>query len=225
MTQEFSITDEQMKKFEELLANKQKISESVSKQEAKFDAFSSLAGSSRVLFDLKTKLPFTFKGQVLVSCDSSNSKDVLLGLAKFVIQSNQKPVFVLMNYNYKTIQEALKADGVTADYIIVDTVAKGISLVTDKDNIIFVDSLRNLTQIQIKLINILEYNKNVSFIFDSLGVLNLYHEDEVVFKFIYSLTKILHKENANGFYISSKKTLAPKLAQFFDESIELKKYI
>jgi len=225
MPKEFSITDEQMKKFEELLSDKQKISQSVSKQEAKFDAFSSLAGPSRVLFDLRTKLPFTFKGQALVSCDSSNSKDVLVGLAKFIIQSNQKPVFVLMNYNYKTIQEALKENDIESGYIIIDTVAKGISQVSDKEDLFFVDSLRNLTQIQIKVINVLEWNKEIAFVFDSLGVLNLYHEEDVVFKFIYSLTKILHKENANGFYISSKKGLAPKLSQFFDESIELKKYI
>jgi len=225
MSQEFAITDEQMKKYEDLLANNQKISEEVSKQEAKFDAFSSLAGPSRVLFDVKTTLPLSFKGQALISCDSSNSKDVLVGMAKFVKQCNQRPVFVLMNYNYKTIQNALKEEGITSDYIIIDTVAKSISNAVDTENVFFVDSLRNLTQIQIKVINVLEWNKDVAFIFDSLGVLNLYHDEEVVFKFIYSLTKILHKANATGFYISSKKGLAPKLSQFFDESVELKKYI
>ena len=130
-----------------------------------------------------------------------------------------------MNYNYKTLQNALKVEGFKGNFFVIDSISKSIANVSDSSNVLFVDSLRNLSQIQIKIINLIESTQKVAFIFDSLSVLSLYHDEAVVFKFIYSLTKILHKNNSNGFYISAKKSLDLKLSQFFDESVEVKKFV
>ncbi|MFA5931474.1 MAG: hypothetical protein WC821_04145 [archaeon] len=225
MVSGFSITPEQEKAFESILSNKDSVLASVSKESEKFNAFNALVGSQRVLTEIKTKISTNFSGQALVVCDPSNSKEVLLALTTFVKQSNQIPVLVLMNHNYKTILSDLKKAGVEDRVIIIDTVSKSIATVEETRELIFVDSLRNLTQLQIKMFNIMEKNHGCAFIFDSIAMLELYHEEEIVFKFIYSLTKILHKNNVNGFYISTTSESSGKLGQFFEETILLKKFL
>ena len=225
MEKGFSLTEEQKNAFEEILFNKKSVSVELAKQTAKFDAFKALLGSERILTDFKAKLPPSFRGQALVGCDPANSKEVLVALTKFVIQADMKPVLVLMNYNYRTVRSALEEEGVKENVIIIDTISKSIAQVSDEKNLLFVDSLRNLTQLQIKMINVIEKNNGCTFIFDSLGMLELYHEEDIVFKFIYSLTKLLHKNRVNGFFISSKKSFSLKLGQFFDEVVELKKFV
>ena len=91
-----------------------------------------------------------------------------------------------------------------------------------------IDSLRNLTQLQIKLVKLIE-GKNSSdqecvVVFDSLDVFSLYHDDQIILKFVYSMTKLLHKHSVSGFFLSSKNPFLPKLVQFFDDFVELKKF-
>ncbi|MFA5126124.1 MAG: hypothetical protein WC462_03930 [archaeon] len=225
MEKGFSLTSEQKNAFDDILSNKNSVSANIAKQTAKFDAFKALLGSERILTDLKSKLLLSFRGQALVDCDPANSKEVLIALTKFVIQTDMKPVLVLMNYNYKTVLSALEEAGVKENVIMIDTISKSIAQVDDEKNLFFVDSLRNLTQLQIKMLNVIEKNNGCAFVFDSLVMLELYHEPDVVFKFVYSLTKLLHKNRVNGFFISSKKSFSLKLSQFFEEVIELKKFI
>jgi hypothetical protein len=221
----FSLTEEQKKAFEEILSNKSSISANLNKEVEKFDAFKALIGSDRVLTEVKAKLPFSFAGQALITCDPSNSEEVLIAMANFVKLSGKTPILVLMNYNYKTISAKLKESGLNGGFIIIDTVSKNISDVEDMDDVYFVDSLRNLTQLQIKMLNSISKCKSCAFVFDSLTMLDLYHNEDVAFKFIYSITKLLHKNNLSGFYISSRKSFSQKLAQFYDEYFELKKFL
>ncbi|MFA6269538.1 MAG: hypothetical protein WCW13_02985 [archaeon] len=225
MSDNVLFSDEEKKAFASVISTEEGVLNNISKQEVKFDAFNALIGSERILTEIKSKLPLSIVGQVLVNCDPSNSQEVLIALTKFVLESKKVPVLVLMNYNYKTISTVLKESKITEGFVIIDTVSKSIASVEDKENLIFIDSLRNLTQLQIRMLNVVEKNPNCTFIFDSLAMLRLYHNEEVAFKFIYSLTKLLHKNNSSGFYISGKKSFASKLAQFFDESIDLKKFL
>jgi hypothetical protein len=190
-----------------------------------FDVFSSLSGPDRMMHEVNVHVPFSFRGQALVVCDSSNTKDVLLGLGKFIVAAKLKPVFVLFNHNYKTVGKWLNDNGFFGNYVIIDTVSKSIVNVSDSKDVFFVDSLLNLTQLQIKILNVMVSNHNSFFVFDSLGILELYHDEDTAFRFIYSLTKLLHKENFSGFFVSVKKTIVPKMSQFFDEIIELKKMV
>ena len=221
----FGLTEEQKRAFEAILSSKDSVSAELSKQSAKFDAFKSILGSDRIVTEIKAKIPLSFSGEALLTCDPSNSKEVLVALAKFVRQGGGVPVLVLLNYNYKTIVSELMGEGIREGYFIIDTATKSIAQVEDEGNVVFVDSLRNLTQLQIKILNTAKGEPRSVFIFDSLPMLELYHEWGVVFKFVYSLTKLLHKTKSSAFFISSKKDLSIKLGQFFDESIELKKFI
>jgi hypothetical protein len=192
------------------------------RMDSKFDAFSILKGPGKMMHEVNLSLPFGFKGQVLVSCDSSNSKDMLIGLGQFALKSKSKPVFVLLGNNFKTVSSLAEAEGIK-DYFIIDTVSKNVMPVSETEKFFFVDSLRNLTEIQIKMLNIIAKNPDAVFIFDSLCVLNLYHSEQIVLKFVYSITKLLGKKDLTGFYVVVKKSMVPKLSQFFDETIQLKK--
>jgi len=159
-----------------------------------------------------------------MECDPSNSSEVVSALVKLVLEMGMNPVIVLMNFTYKSVIRSLKSSGLDDKVIIVDTVSKVISHVEDSERLFFVDSPRNLTQLQIKMINIMDSKKNTCFIFDSLGTLSLYHEEGVVLKFVYSLAKLLHKRASSGFFVSAGKT-NPRLVQFFDEEVKVRKFI
>jgi len=221
----FSLTDEQMKAFEDILSKKDIFSTHLTTQEAKYDAFRALGGNEKVLADVKLKLPVGFKGQALIGCDSSNLMDVFVAMIKFTIQSGGVPVLVLFMNNYVTVKKRLIEEGINEKCFIIDVVSKSISPVLEGEDLFFADSLRNLTQIQIKILNVISTQRNVTLIFDSISVLNYYHEDEVIFKFIYSLNKIVRQNNSNGFYISTDGQISQKVGQFFDEHLELKKYL
>lgn len=221
----FSLTDEQMKAFEEILSKKDIFSSHLTTQEAKYDAFKALGGHEKVLADIKSKIPLSFKGQALIACDSSNLMDVFIAMVKFSIQAGYTPVLVLFMNNYLTVKKRLIEEGVNEKCFIIDAVSKSISPVAEDDNLFFADSLRNLTQIQIKILNVLSNNKNLSLVFDSVSVLNYYHDDDTVFKFVYSLTKLVRKNNSCGLYLSTDAQISQKVGQFFDEYLELKKYL
>jgi hypothetical protein len=220
----FSLTDEQMKAFEAILSKKNVFSSHLTTQEVKYDVFEALGGNEKVLAEVKLKLPLGFKGQALVSCDPSNLMDVFVAMVKFAVQSGYAPVLVLFMNNYVSVRKRLIEEGIKEDCFIVD-VSKSISPVNEEDNLVFTDSLRNLTQIQIKLLNILSTKKDVAFIFDSVSVLDYYHEEDTILKFVYSLTKLLRKNNSAGLYVSTDLKLSQKVGQFFDEHLELKKYL
>lgn len=221
----FSLTDEQMKAFEDILSKKDIFSSHLTTQEVKYDAFKALGGNEKVLSEIKSKLSVGFNGQALVSCDPSNLMDVFIAIVKFTIQSGRTPVLVLFMNNYVSVRKRLLEEGIKEDCFIVDVVSKSIFPVNEEPNLVFADSLRNLTQIQIKILNILSTQKDVAFIFDSVSVLNYYHEEDIILKFVYSLTKILRKNNSNGFYVSTDGQITQKVGQFFDEHLELKKYL
>jgi hypothetical protein len=225
MASGFSLTDEQMKAFEEILLKKDIFSNHLTTQEAKYDAFRSLSGFEKVLSEVKSKIPLGFKGQAIIDCDSSNLMDVFIAMIKFSIQSGYSPVLVLFMNNFSSVKKRLSEEGITDKVVIIDAVSKSIFPVTPGEDLIFADSLRNLTQIQIEVSNIFLSKKNTAFIFDSVSVLNYYHDDDTVFKFVYSLTKIIRKNSSTGFYLCTDSLVYQKSAQFFDEQIALKKYL
>jgi len=225
MASGFSLTDEQMKAFEDILSKKDIFSSHLTTQEAKYDAFKALSGCEKVLAEVKSKIPLSFKGQALVGCDSSNLMDVFVAMVKFAIQSGYTPVLVLFMNNYLSVRKRLSEEGIKENCFIIDVVSKSISPVEETDNLFFAESLRNLTQIQIKILNVISKEENAALIFDSISVLNYYHEDDTIFKFVYSLTKLVRKNNSSGFYVSTDAQISQKVGQFFDEYLELKKYL
>ena len=143
MPLDFSLTEAQKELFARFSEDKEKTGNELSKQEAKFDAFEDLEGPQRILNDIKSKISLSFIGQAMVMCDSSNSKDVLVAVSRFVSHTNKVPVIVLFNYNYKTVELALKEGNFFGEYIIIDTVSRSVAQVNSTESVIFIDSLRD----------------------------------------------------------------------------------
>jgi len=193
-------------------------------QDENHELFDGLIGPERILTIIKSRLPLSFFGQAIFFCDASNTKAVLTSLAKFCAQSGFTPALVLFGSNYKAVSKRMESDGFSGDFLVIDCVSKGIARVKETERVFFVDSLRDLTQLQIKILNIIKGNPKVAFVFDSLLALQLYHEEDVVLKFIYSLTKLLRSKGIAGYFIASSRKTVQKLPQFFDEAVELKKF-
>mgnify|MGYP005844291371 CR=1 FL=1 len=190
-----------------------------------FDNFAPLLGQEKILVEIKSRFSSGIHGQTLVFCDPSNSKEVVLALCKFVSNLGYVPAVVLLNNTYSSFSRDLLASKFSGEYYIIDAVSNSISKTDESEKIFFVDSLRNLTQMEIKISKLVDLNLRFVFIFDSLWVLSLYHEDDVLLKFVYSVTKILRKRGVNSFFLLSNKNGVQRVNQFFDETIELKKFL
>lgn len=217
--------------FESILSNKKASFDGFEKKTSvldevnKFDEINSLLSKeNRISTELKTQMGFVDDGQVLIYCDPLNNHNVLISTIKSVVENKKKPIIVLTSMNYKTALKLIDESKLSGrDFFLIDTISKNIINVSNEKNLKFVDSLRNLTQMQIFILKLIESEKDLVLIFDSLDVLGLYHNEKIIFKFIYSLTRLCHKNKLSGYYITSKKTLVPKLSQFFDNLAELEK--
>jgi hypothetical protein len=211
-------------RFEDYFSDKNSVAKELGKEIKKFDDLQEiLSKERRILVEIQTSFSDEIKGQVLVNCDPTNNHDFLIGLSKHIINNGEIPLIILTSTNYKSLLNLFKISKVPFQKVfIVDTITRNVFFINDFERVFFVDSLRNLTQLQIKLFKIVSQNK-VVFIFDSINVLELYHSEKIIFKFIYSLTRLMHKFKTNGFYIVNKKNLVQKIGQFCDNIVELPK--
>jgi len=214
---------ERLKKLLDSPFNSQKnVAKEVSFQEDKFDTLQAMLSHDRQVYDgLKKQISSISHFQVLIGSKASENKAVLVALVKIVLESGKLPVIILTASNYVSIRKLFKENKIDPNTVVlIDTVSKNISRVEDNANVIFIDSLRNLTQIQIKAVKEIESARSSCFIFESVDILSLYHDEPVVLKFIYSFTKLLHKYSSPSFFIANKRSFLPKLAQFFDDFFE-----
>jgi len=212
------------KKADSLIAGKKKILSSESVESKKFDDLQALLSEEqKVLRELREKIGTEFEGQTLVLCESSKSKVFLTSLAKIVLEKERKPALVLTTMNYHSALDLLNEAKVDSSKVwLLDTVSKNLMPVKEKGGLFFIDSLRDLTQLEIKIMQMIK-TEGLCFVFDSMSVLALYHEDPVIYKFMYSLTKILHKYGVTAFYLLTDKRLLSHSNQFFDNIIEFGK--
>lgn len=216
---------EKLKSLLEQKPSLEKVAEKVSVQEDKFDKIEDLLSKeSRVLNEINKQLSSFGAAQVLIGNDSSDSKEIIVALTKKCFAEKKVPVLVLFSTNYKSMLDLLKESEIdSTKLVIIDTVSKNVSRVADSQNILFIDSLRNLTQLEIKSVNIIDNVNSPCFIFDSMCVLDLFHKEDVILRFFYSFTKLLHKRSVPGVYLICKKKAIPKIMQFFDDFVELEK--
>ena len=219
-----TLQEADLSKLELLLKKKIGENASVKKSEPKFDEIQRiLSRDNNVEVELNRSIS-SFEGQNIISCDSSNTKEIMVSLTKKIIAYGKSPVLVLTSVNYLVMQKLLEEKNISLKNVfIMDTVTKNILNEKDTLQTKFIDSLRNLTQLQIKMLKLIEKNSNLIFVFDSLNVLELYHEEKIIFKFVYSLVKLLRKKQLPGFYLVHKSKTVPKLTQFFDDLIEIKR--
>ena len=209
---------------ESFLQKKEDVSTHLNKEKDKFDKLQKiLSREERIYYEVAKNVLGKADGQTLFLCDPVNATDVMVSIARRIVENGITPVIILTTMNYRAAQKVLEKAEIVDKVFLIDTVSKSISLVKDKERVWFVDSLRNLTQLQIKIIKLIKGGEKVSFVFDALNVLELYHSEPIILKFTYSISKLLKKYNLAGYYSITKKLMVPKLSQFFDNLVEIKK--
>lgn len=222
---------ESVLKFKKVPIQKKDLSIKKQENNEKKEKISDLEGVEEVL-SKESRFSYEFNrnvlnnpvNNILIDCDASNNHDLIRAIIKNSIDNKKTPILVLTSTNYKTMLDFLKKSKVNLDKVfIIDTVSKNLISVENSSNILFVDSLRNLTQLQILIIKLLNEKNNCVLIFDSVDILEFYHSEKVILKFVYSLSKLIQKRNAWFNCIVNSDILGPKLSQFFNDFVQLKK--
>ncbi len=183
-----------------------------------------LSKESRFYYEFNKKVLNSSSTNIIIDCDASNNRDLMRAIIKKAIEEKKVPILVLTSTNYKSMILFLKNSQIDLNKVyIIDTVSKNLIAVENFDKIFFVDSLRNLTQLQILIIKLLENEKSSILIFDSVDVLEFYHNEKVILKFIYSVSKLIQKKSAQFICIINSDKLGPKLSQFFNDFVQIKK--
>jgi len=209
---------------EKFLQKKEDVSTHLDDEKNKFDELQKLfSKDSRMYFEVAKNINGKKDGQIIFLCDPTNVTDLIVAISKRILGSGGVPVIVLTTINYKAAKKILKEANIEDKVFLIDTVSKGISSVVEQEKVLFVDSLRNLTQLQIKIVKLIQKEKNISFVFDALNVLELYHSQTIIMKFTYSISKLLKKYKIDAYYSITKASFAPKFSQFFDNLVEIKK--
>ena len=210
--------------LQRLLSDQRKISTEIDKQLKKFEELQEVVSEQN---KISNEIDKTVSGekvtQAMMNVTPEKIRGVMSTLSKKILAQGKTPVLVLTTTNYKSIQKVLKESGVDPEQVLlIDCVTRNVFNAKNTEKIQYVDSLRNLTQLQIKVVKVFEKNKDAAFVFDSLDALELYHDEEVIFKFVHSLTKILRQRSLSGYYLFANKRLTQQMSQFFDSLVEIK---
>ncbi len=172
---------------------------------------------------IEKQLPEEWNFQSIVLCDASKNRAIDAQLCKLAFAKGFSPTIVLASTNYKSMLNSLVNSNVDVSKIfLLDCVSRNLTLLKDTEKVFFVDSLRSLSDVQIKIINLIELNKKTCFIFDSLDALLLFHNSKTILKFVSSLNKILRKNSSVAFFLSANQELSEQLSQFFEVIVEVK---
>ena len=210
--------------LQKLLSNQRKISDEINKQLVKFEELQeAVSEQAKISNEIDRAVLGEKAVMAMMQVVPEKVRGVLSTLSKKIIQQGKTPVLVLTTTNASSVKKMLVESRIDFEKImLIDCVTRNVLNSKNTKSVLFVDSLRNLTQLQIKVINVFEKNNNSVFVFDSLDALELYHDNETIFKFVHSVTKILRQRKLSGNFIFADRGRVRQLSQFFDSLIEIK---
>jgi hypothetical protein len=213
----------ELEKLDKLLSSKKSVSNELDKQRVKFDELQAvISDQAKIENEINKNIPAEIEFQTVLKVQPEKVREVIITLTKKLISQGKTPVLVLTTTNYQSAMKLLSEASVDLEKVkMIDCVTRNVYNAKNTNQIYFIDSLRNLTQLQIKIVNFFEKDKNSAFVFDSLDTLELYHSKEVIFKFVHSATKILRQRSLQGYFIFADGDLVRHLTQFFDSVIDI----
>jgi hypothetical protein len=205
---------------------KEKIIKMIKKEVDEYDQISYLLSEEKnISNELKKELTFKKDGQTLIRNKNPElHQDTIIAIIREINKNQKKPVLILTKDSHQSIIKKLnKKNVLTEEIIFLDTISKSYMGNTIQKNVYYLDSLENLTQLQIMINKITDANKEITFIFDTIDILELFHNEKIITKFFYSFTRLMNIKNKDCYYLISKETIMPKISQFFDKLITLEK--
>lgn len=125
---------------------------------------------------------------ILFIVDSSRYNDVILETLKSLPNSGNL-IYITLNKTASSLEKFLKDRSIDfKDIVIVDCITRTIRDAIDRDNVIYVDSPKALSDLSFVLSGLLSKNKKGYIILDSLTTLLVYQDKPIVARFILNIT-------------------------------------
>lgn len=169
-------------------------------------------------------------GITLLKTSSEQYQATNLEIMRDLIEDHDLPgVYVTVNKPYGTITNLLEDNDIdTSRIFFIDAISEDLNEdPVRKENVMFVDSPQNLTDISIVLTEAVESmpDEEKFVFFDSMSVLTIYNNTDTVTKFAHYLTGKMRQWNVAGVIISVEDEmndeLISHLTQFCDHVIEV----
>lgn len=170
-------------------------------------------------------------GITLVVTDAENYMEDNRRIIRRVTASGLPGIYLTVNKPYGVMREYLEGVDVdTSRIFFIDAVSQEAGIdtaATDEDNVMFLESPRHLTDISIVLGEANKQFDGKKFVFfDSMSILSIYNDPEMVSKFAHYLTGKLRSWDVVGIIISvhddMDDRLLTRLHQFCDTRIDLR---
>ena len=167
---------------------------------------------------------------VLVIANSKEYSEANLETLKYLITDKRLPgIYVTVNKPYETLNRMLEKNGIDTDRLFfLDGISREVGSGSEEDdNVYYLDSPQNLTNISIALSEIVkEMPEGEKFlIIDSMSSLTIYNQSEKVSKFARHITGKMRKWNITGLILSIEEEVDDKIVshftQFCDEIIRI----
>ncbi|MDD3159802.1 MAG: hypothetical protein PHQ98_02445 [Candidatus ainarchaeum sp.] len=213
-------------KIDDNKIEKKKIFNLIKNEVDEFDQISYLlSNEKKIANELKNELNFITDNQVLIqNILSELNFETIIALIREIDKANFNPIIVLTKDPYVSFKRKIQNTKINIENItFIDTISKSFMKNNIEKNVYYVDSLQNLTQLQIVCTKIINENQKSQFIFDSIDVLELFHSDEIIIKFFYSFTRLMNSKNKNCYYLLNNHKLVSKINQFFDKLTVIEK--
>ncbi len=166
----------------------------------------------------------------LLLVEPTNYSKINYELLRILINQTQgKGLYITLNRSYEFLEETLRKEKIDTEKIFfIDAISKGTGKVTHfKENVQFVESPRNLTELSVALQDSYEklQEKPKFLVFDSISTLLIYNDISSVERFIHLVIGKLREWKIKGVLLMVKseehKGVVNSLSQFCDRILEI----
>ncbi|MBW2984319.1 hypothetical protein KY361_04345 [Candidatus Woesearchaeota archaeon] len=172
----------------------------------------------------KTLLDLDGQNSILIATKIENLQSTANKIVKFFTKSKLPGVYVTFNKPYAGIKRILEKEKISTKKIFfIDCITSSIASAEKEENVLHIQHPSDLTGLSIAITEFTESIKNDKYlIIDALATLLIYNKEDLVVKFIKSVTEESAKTGLKTVVLTPEtKTgdLLNKIALFFDKMV------
>jgi CBS domain-containing protein len=162
---------------------------------------------------------------VLVLPEGTYSENII-PLVKDISKLEINTVYVSLSKSYSTLLDIFKKNEIQIDrFFFIDVISGAVEKMNRAENCVYVSNPSALTELSIKIDEVLNTKKFKNLIFDSPCTLIVYNKEEEVIKFMYALIRKVKTAERTAIFTcledDMKTNLAKNLGMFIDKIIRL----
>jgi len=174
--------------------------------------------------DLKKLKKLGKKYSILITSPIGDLQKNINQVCGYLVKKGKPVLYVSLNKPHTTVKTALEKQGIrTKKIFFIDCLAQPSAQVPPSRNVIHIESLADLTSLEIAIAEFLEKIKGEkSVLIDALATLLIYNSEELTIKFTKSVLEKSQDSRTVIFTPSAKGTgFIEKIAVFFDQATNL----